>query len=179
MTPAPALRLAALLAAALGLSGCFTSEDELIGYRAADTPLEAGVWSHRPTRPDGSEWDRETWRGTISRERRRYVSDEPDFPHQSIRFRQLHDGLFLAQLPREDGVGYGVAWVYEAGRVVSYHQPSCADLGEATLAEHGVTLDPEGFCQVDDLDQLDAVMRAYLDAMGGEIRVDGVYRRVG
>ncbi|MFW6413532.1 MAG: hypothetical protein ACOC0V_05295 [Oceanicaulis sp.] len=164
---------------ALSLAGCFTSEAELVGYWGADTPLRDGAWAHWPTNPDGSEWERETWRGAIENQRRRYVSDHPDFPHEGVRFRRLHENIYLAQLPREDGVGYGVAWVYEDGDTVSYHQPACSDLGDARLAEHGVPLDPEGFCTVSDLDQLEAVMRAYLDAVGEAMVVDGVYRRRG
>ncbi|XBQ16408.1 MAG: hypothetical protein ABL308_00680 [Oceanicaulis sp.] len=173
------MRTALAVVCALFLAGCFTSEDELIGFWGANTPLQDGVWAHWPTHPDGTEWDIETWRGPIENTRRRYESGEENFPHQNARFRALHENLYLVQLPREDGVGYGVAWTYEGGAVVSYHQPACSDLGEAKLAEHGVRLDPEGFCRVTDLDQLEAVMRAYLDALGADIVVDGVYRRVG
>jgi hypothetical protein len=40
-----ALRAVGLSALALALSGCFTSEDELIGYWAADRPFEEGMWA--------------------------------------------------------------------------------------------------------------------------------------
>jgi len=173
------IRAAALSLAALALPGCFTSEAELVGYWAADRPLETGVWAHWPTHPDGTEWDRETWRGEIKLERRRYRSDDENFPHEGARFKQLHKNIYLAQIPREDGVGYGVAWVYEDGAVLSYHQPDCGMLSDAVLVDTGLTLDLEGFCTIADLDQLEAVMRAYLDAVGEEIIVDGVYRRAG
>jgi hypothetical protein len=165
--------------AALILTGCFSSEEELVGYWAADRPIEAGLWAHWPTHPDGTEWDYETWRGEVELQRRRYVSEDENFPHDGTRFRSLGGDVFIVQWARQDGVGYGVAWLYEEGSVLSYHQPDCADLPEDARIETGVSPDGEGFCRIEDLDQLDAVMRAYLDALGGEIRVDGVYRRVG
>jgi hypothetical protein len=173
------IRFAALAAAVLTLSGCFSSEEELIGYWGADRPLEAGIWTHTPTRPDGTEWDYETWRGPVDLQRRRYVSADANFPHDGTRFRALGGDVYIVQWAREDGVGYGVAWLYDDARVLSYHQPDCADLPEAAREETGISPDGEGFCRIADLDQLDAVMRAYLEALGGEIRVDGVYRRVG
>ncbi len=173
-----AARLAAAAGAALVLAGCFASEEELIGFWGADRPLEEGIWAHWPTHPDGTEWDRETWRGAVRQERRRYVSDVEGFPHDGARFRALSETVHIAQWSREDGVGYGVAWVYEDGRVLSYHQPDCASLPEAARAETGASPDGEGFCWIEDLDQLEAVMHAYLDALGEDIRVDGVYRRV-
>ncbi len=173
------IRAAALGLCALALSGCFLSEEELIGYWGADRPFEEGVWAHWPTHPDGTEWERETWRGDVQLERRRYRSEIADFPHEGARFKRLHENIYLAQIPRDDGVGYGVAWVYEAGQVVSYHQPDCGALSDTAVEEAGLTRDPEGFCTVSDLDQLEAVMRAYLDAVGEDISVDGVYRQAG
>jgi hypothetical protein len=172
-------RQACLVAAALVLSGCFSSQEELIGYWGAERPIEEGVWAHWPTNPDGTEWEFETWRGEVSLERRRYVSDDENFPHEGTRFRALGPEVYITQWTRADGVGYGVAWLYEDGAVLSYHQPDCADLPEEARIETGVSPDGEGFCLIADLDQLDAVMRAYLAALGQEIRVDGVYRRVG
>ena len=173
------VRAAALSAAALLLPGCFSSEEELIGYWGADRPIEAGLWAHWPTRPDGTEWEVETWRGAVDLRRGRYVSEDENFPHDGTRFRSLGEDVYIVQWARQDGAGYGVAWLYEDGAVVSYHQPDCADLPPDARAETGVSPDGEGFCRIEDLDQLDAVMRAYLDALGTEIRVDGVYRRVG
>ncbi|MFW5661443.1 MAG: hypothetical protein ACOC05_08655, partial [Oceanicaulis sp.] len=74
--------------------------------------------------------------------------------------------------------GYGVAWVYEDGAVVSYHQPDCSKLSDPVRDAARITLDPEGFCRVEDLDQIEALMGEYLAAMGGEIGIHGVYRRV-
>lgn len=178
MRLAAALKALVLSAAALVLAGCFTSEEELIGFWGADTPLQEGVFAHWPTHPDGTEWDRETWRGEVLNDRRRYVSGTPDFPHQNIRFKRMSGNIYLAQLPRTEGVGYGVAWMYEDGAVVSYHQPDCSKLSEAIREEAGITLDPEGFCRVSDLDQIERLMGHYLDAVGQEIVVHGVYRRV-
>lgn len=178
MTKPAAARLGVAAAAALWLSSCFTSEEELIGYWAAHRPLPEGAFAHTPLHPDGAEWDRPTWTGTVRLERARYVSDAQNFPHQNARFRRLHDGIYVAQIPREDGVGYGVAFVYEDGAVLSYHQPSCDALSEAARAAADVTLDPEGFCRLGDADQLETVMRAYLEALAGDVRIDGVYRRI-
>jgi hypothetical protein len=176
---AAALRAAAAAGAALILAGCFTSERELVGYWGADRPLQSGVFAHWPTHPDGTEWDRETWRGPVSEARRRYVSETPDFPHEGVRFRALGGDVYLAQLPRENGVGYGVAWVYEDGAVVSYHMPDCSQLSQAVRDDAAIVLDPEGFCAVSELDQVEQLMRTYLDTLGADIIVHGVYRRVG
>lgn len=178
MMKAAAFR-AGLVAAAFLLAGCFSSEEELIGYWGAERPLAEGIWAHWPTDPEGQEWDYETWRGTVDLERRRYVSDDENFPHHGTRFRALGENVYVVQWRRQDGVGYGVAWLYDEGRVLGYHQPDCADLPEAARQETGVSPDGEGFCMIADLDQLDAVMRAYLDALGQTIRVDGVYRQIG
>ncbi len=172
------LKTVALSVMALTLSACVTSAEELIGYWSADRPFETGVWAHWPTHPDGTEWDRETWRGDVALERRRYRSDTADFPHEGARFRQIQGNIYLAQIPREEGIGYGIAWIYSDGAVVSYHQPDCGLLSDAVLETYTLTLDPEGFCEVSNLAQLEAVMGAYLDARGDEISVDGVYRRV-
>ena len=173
------VRAAALSLLALALPGCFFSEEEVIGYWGADRPFQTGEWAHWPTHPDGSEWERETWRGAVELQRRRYRSAIADFPHEGARFKQLHENTYLAQIPRDGGVGYGVAWVYENGQVVSYHQPDCGALSDAMIAEAGLTRDPEGFCTILDLEQLEAIMRVYLDVAGDAISVDGVYRRVG
>jgi hypothetical protein len=171
-------KAAALSLLALTLSGCFTSEDELVGYWAADRPIETGVWAHWPTHPDGTEWDRETWRGEIDLDRRRYRSDEENFPHEGARLKRLSGDIYLAQIPREGGVGYGVAWVYEDG--------ACDQLSPARLrrTDRGCAGHlharprPGRLLHRDDLDQVEAVMGAYLDAVGEDIIVDGVYRRV-
>ena len=173
------LRLFGLAALLITLSGCFSSEEELIGYWGADRPIEEGVWAHWPTHPDGTEWGMETWRGEVHLDRRRYASDDENFPHNGTRFRALGEDVYIVQWTRSDGVGYGVAWLYDDGAVLSYHHPDCADLPEEARIATGISPDGEGFCLLADLDQLDAVMRAYLNALGGEIRVDGVYRRVG
>jgi len=162
----------------VSLSGCFASERELVGYWVAARPMAEGVYAHTPTHPDGTEWDRPTWTGEMSLNRRRYVSDVDNFPHQGARFYSLHADTYIAQIPREDGVGYGIAFVYEDGQVVSYHQPACSDVSDEVLAEAGVSRDIEGYCPIADLDQLEAMMRAYLVAMDSPLRVDGVYRRV-
>lgn len=172
------LRLGAGLAFALALAGCFASEEELVGYWAADRPVAEGVYAHTPTHPDGAEWDRPTWTGRVTLEQRRYVSDAPNFPHQSARFRELFDGVYIVQSPRQDGVGYGLAFVYEGGRVISYHQPSCSDVEDAVLEAAGVARDAEGYCPITDLDQLEAILRGVYDAADGQLRVDGIYRRV-
>lgn len=172
------LRICVGLAFALGLTACFASEDELVGYWGADRPVSEGVYTHTPTHPDGREWDRPTWTGEISLSQRRYVSDAPNFPHQSARFHALFDGVYIVQSPREDGVGYGLAFVYEDGRIVSYHQPSCSDVAQAVLDTAGVSLDAEGYCPIHDLDQLETVMRGLYEAADGQLRVDGVYRRI-
>lgn len=172
------LRVCAGLAFALGLTACFASEEELVGYWGADRPVSEGVYAHTPTHPDGREWDRPTWTGEITLEQRRYVSDAPNFPHQGARFHELFDDVYIVQSPREDGVGYGLAFVYEEGRVVSYHQPSCSDVSDAVLETADVSRDAEGYCPIQDLDQLEAIMRGVYEAANGQLRVDGVYRRV-
>lgn len=160
---------------ALVASACFYSERELIGFWRADRGLPPGVYTHSPFTPEGVEWGGHTWRGEIRYSSRRYVSTEDNFPHQNARLRRLSGDIYLAQLPRADGVAYGVMFVYP--RMATYHMPDCHLMGEALLEETALTLDEEGFCRVDDLDHLETVMRAYLDLLDGDVRIDGIYRR--
>lgn len=160
----------------LALAGCFFSEEELIGFWRADRGLEPGLYTHTPFDPEGEEWDRPTWRGHIDYDGRRYTSQTPDFPHEQVRLRRLDGDIYIAQLPRQDGIGYGIAFAYPG--MLTYHQPDCWALSEAARAEAGVTLGEEGFCRIADLDQLEAVMRTYLDALDGDVRLDGIYRRM-
>lgn len=164
--------------ALVSLSACFLSEDPLIGYWGADTPLSEGTYAHWPVDENGDEWAYETWRGAIETKRRRYVSSDENFAHHNVRVRQLHEDLYIAQWPRPDGIVYGLAWVYEDGRVLSYHQADCSVLSEDALEDQALLRDEEGFCSLDNLEQLEGVMRAYLDVVGTDVRIDGVYRRV-
>lgn len=167
--------LAALLVLPL-LSACFFSQEELIGFWSADRALEPGLYSHTPFAPDGEEWDRPTWHGEIEYRGRRYGSATPDFPHENARLKRLDGDIYIAQWPRQDGVGYGIAFSYPG--MLTYHQPDCSMLDDAARAEAGVTLGEEGFCRIDDLDRLETVMRAYLAALDGNVRLDGIYRRM-
>jgi len=172
------LRLAALFAALLlpALSACFYSQDELIGFWAADRALEPGLYTHTPYDPQGEEWDRPTWRGAIAYRGRRYTSEVLDFPHEGARLKTLSGDTHIAQWPREDGVAYAIAFSY--AQMLTYHIADCSSLGDEALAEAGMERGEEGFCRIDDLDQLETVMRAYLDALGGDVRIDGIYRKV-
>lgn len=163
--------------AALALGGCFYSDRELIGFWGADTPLQNGMWVHTPAHPDGTEWGGFTWRGELRNQRRRFVSNDVNFPHQNARLRQLHEDIYLAQFPGEVGYGYGVMFVYAGGTIASYHMPDCNALADAAREETGVELDAEGYCRLTSLDQLEAIMRAYLEARADDLVIDGVYRR--
>ena len=166
------------IASLVSLTGCFTSETPLIGYWRSETPLAEGQYAHWPVSSDGQEWDRSTWQGEIEIKRRRYVSPDNQFAHQNLRLYELHTDLYLSQIEGEIGTGFGILWIYDDGKVISYHQAECGALSDAILAEQGLELDPEGFCLVDDLDQLEAIMRIYLETLGSDIRIDGVYRQI-
>jgi len=169
--------ITAVVIAALALGGCFYSDRELIGFWGADTPLQDGVWVHTPTHPDGTEWGGFTWRGELRNQRRRYVSNDANFPHQNARLRQLHEDTYLAQFPGEAGYGYGVMFVYAGGAMASYHMPDCSALSDAGREETVIAVDGEGYCRLTSLDQLEAVMRAYLASRADDLVIDGVYRR--
>lgn len=174
------LRLVGLCVAAALLGGCFYSEDPLITRLRADFPLETGVWSHTPYHPDGRAFDRPTWEGEIRRRGGRYRSDVPDFPHEGVRLRELSPGLYAAMKPDEEFHLYGLVTVYPDG-IATYHQPSCGQLEAAALERYDVEEHAEepGFCRVDDWDRLRGVLLTYVDVMGSEMRIDGVYRRIG
>lgn len=168
---------AALFAALLPLlSACFFSQEELIGFWSADRALEPGLYTHTPFTPEGEEWDRPTWHGVIEYEGRRYTSSTTDFPHENARLKRLDGDIYIAQWPREDGIGYGIAFTYPG--MLTYHQPDCSVLDDAALEAARVARGEEGFCRIDDLDELETVMRAYLAALDGDVRLDGIYRRV-
>lgn len=158
------------------ISACFYSQEELIGFWGADRALAPGLYTHTPYDPQGQEWDRPTWRGEIAYEGRRYVSEVADFPHQNARLKRLDGDIYIAQWPRRDGIGYGILFLY--GDMATYHQPDCSALPSAVREETGITLGEEGFCEIADLDQLEAVIRSYLVQREGDLRIDGIYRRV-
>lgn len=167
------------LAPALALAGCFTSQEELIGSRHAMRAMPPGEYTHTPFDTEGNEWGGVTWQGRIDYGffTRRYTSDAPNFPHQDARLRRLSGDTYIGQWPREDGIGYGVVFVYDG--MTTYHQPDCHVLTDEALAEAGIIRDPEGFCTIETLDQLEQVIRTYLDILDGDVRIDGIYRRVG
>jgi len=173
------IRTAIVLIAAALLGGCFYSDDALIGRFAADFPLEDGVYTHTPNLPDGRPFDRPAWTGEIRRRGGRYVSDQPDFPHDGTRLRELSPGVYAAMREREDQYEYGIVFVYP-GNVAAYHQPKCQDLDPAVLDTYDVVEHPDepGYCRVDDWDRLSGVLLSYIAAFDGDIPIDGVYRRV-
>ncbi len=170
--------ISVLVLPALLLGGCFMSDEELIGARAATRALPPGLYTHTPFDTEGNEWGGVTWAGRIDYARfsRRYASDVENFPHQNARMRRLSGDIYIAQVPREDGVGYGVLFAYEG--MATYHQADCHVLSADDLAAAGITRDPEGFCSIETLDQLEQVIRTYLDILDGDVRIDGIYRRV-
>ena len=150
------------MAAAL-LGGCFYSEEALIGRFALDTPLGEGFYSHTPYHPDGTPFDRPAWSGEIERSGGRYVSDDENFPHQNTRLRELAPGVYAAQRESEGRYLYGLVWVYEGGRVATYHQPQCADLSDTAretyeLVEHD---EERGACEISDWDRLSGALLSY------------------
>jgi len=168
-----------LLAAAL-LGGCFYSEDALIGRFSAQFPLDEGFYSHTPYHPDGRPFDRPAWSGEIDRRGARYVSDDENFPHQNTRLRELSPGIYAAQRESEGRYLYGLVWVYEGGRVATYHQPQCADLSDTArttyeLVEHD---EERGACEVTDWNRLEGALLSYISEHDGNVPIDGVYRRV-
>jgi len=178
------MRILAVIGIALLAAGCFYSDDELITRRLAGEPIEAGYFVHAPVDPEnGVEWAGATWEGYIRRGRRmRYYSRVDNFPHNNARFRSMGGNVWLAQIPARDGpeaYSYGLMWVYEDG-VIAYHIPDCSELEEALRDEIGLAPDEEGTCKVDDLGLLEQTMSAYLTQFEGEdMRIDGIYRRVG
>lgn len=178
------MRIFAVIVFAALTAGCFYSEDELITRRLAGEPLEAGYYVHAPVDPEsGEEWGGATWEGEIRRGRgMRYYSRVDDFPHNDARFRSMGANVWLAQVPARDGpeaYSFGLLWVYEGG-VIAYHIPDCTTLTEAARENVGLSPDEEGSCVVEDLGVLEQAMSAYLTQFEGEdMRIDGIYRRVG
>ena len=169
-----------ILMAAAFLGGCFYSEDALISRGQADFPLEEGVYSHTPYLTDGvTPFDRPAWTGEIERSWARYVSDDDSFPHHGVRLKQIADGLYIAQRRDEENWSYGLMRVFPGG-VATYHAPECRNVEAVVLARYDVTEHEEerGYCRVDDWDRLVGVMLSYADAMGENMPIDGVYRRI-
>ena len=121
------------------------------------------------------------WTGPIEHRGGRYVSDTVDFPHEGVRLRQLEGNLHIGMRQNEEHWLYGLIYVYEDGRLITYHHPRCAELEAALLDKWNVTTpiaDEQGYCRVDDLERLEGVLLDYLAAMDGVMPIDGVYRRV-
>jgi hypothetical protein len=162
---------------ALVLSGCFYSQDPLIGRFRADFPLETGRYSHTPYDENGEPWLRPAWTGDIHRNGRRYVSDDDGFPHEGIRMRELVDGVYAVQKPDGEHFVYGLMFFYPDG-IATYHMPNCAALQDAALETYSVVREEEGYCRVDDWNALSAVLQIYLTNVGDEMLIDGIYRRL-
>ena len=174
------IRAAFVLLAAALLGGCFYSDRPLIGRLSAQFPLAEGVYSHTPYHPDGRPFERPMWTGEIEHRGGRYVSDSENFPHQGARLRELAPGIYAAMRESDDVYLYGLLYVYEDGRVATYHQPQCARLAEAArttyeLVEHETE---QGACQVSDWDRLEGALLSYINGLDGDVPVDGVYRRL-
>lgn len=167
-----------IVLAALILSGCFYSEQPLIGRFGAEFPLPDGYYTHTPYLTDGTPFDQPMWRGEIRRRGASYHSEVPDFPHENVRLRELAPGIYVAMKPDDDNWVYGLVWIYHGG-IVTYHQPSCAELEQAVLDDYDVTqMEGEaGYCRVNDWDRLSGILLSYLEAVG-EVRIDGVYRLI-
>lgn len=171
---------AIILIAAAFLGGCFYSEDALISRGQADFPLEEGIYSHTPYLTDGvTPFDRPAWTGEIEHSWGRYVSDDDSFPHEGVRLKEIADGLYIAQKRDEENWSYGLLRVYPGG-VATYHAPECRNVEAIVLERYDVTehVEERGYCRVDDWDRLVGVMLSYVDAMGEDMPIDGVYRRV-
>ncbi|MCW5724050.1 MAG: hypothetical protein KIS81_03735 [Maricaulaceae bacterium] len=175
------LRAGIAAALALGLAACFYSEEPLIERREADRVYMSGHYTHAPYDPEtGAQWDTPTWVGRILYRGRRYDSPQENFPHRRARLHRLGGDVFIAEVPTPEGDRwmYGVVFRYPRQRAATYHIADCHALNEAARAGHGVTLDEEGFCRIENFEQLQAVMRAYLEEHAGEdLRIDGIYRR--
>ena len=173
---APVSRFVIVLAALI-LSGCFYSERPLIGRFGAEFPLPDGFYTHTPYLTDGTPFDQPMWRGEVRRRGASYHSEVVDFPHENVRLRQLSPGIFVAMKPDENNWVYGLVWVYPG--IITYHQPSCAELEQAVLDDYDVTQTEgeAGYCKVNDWDRLSGILLSYLEAVG-DPRIDGVYRLV-
>ena len=169
------MRIVILCLTTLFLSGCFYSDEVLIGRFRADFPLEDGVYEHTPYDENGVSWTRSTWRGEISRSGGRYLSDVENFPHQGVRMRELGDGVYAVMKPDGDHHVYGLAFVYP-GNVVTYHMPSCSALEVSALEVYSVLREEEGYCRVGSWTALSSVLQLYLVARGDSLRMDGIYR---
>ena len=164
-----------VMAAAL-LGGCFYSEDALITRRGADFPIAEGEYSHTPYHPDGRPFDRATWTGEIERNGWAYGSDVAEFPHEDVRLRELIPGIYAAQKRSDEHYLFGIVWVYPDG-LVSYHNPSCSDLSDASRATYELIEEMEdGYCRIERWEVLSAVLQTYLAEHDGAPRLDGVYR---
>jgi hypothetical protein len=163
---------------ALLLSGCFYSEQPLIGRFGAEFPLPDGVYTHTPYLADGTPFDQPMWTGEIRRRGASYHSTVADFPHENVRLRELSPGVYVAMKPDEGNWVYGLVWVYPGG-IATYHQPSCAELEQSVLDDYDVTQTEgeAGLCKVNDWERLSGTLLSYLDAVG-DVRIDGVYRLV-
>jgi len=170
------MRALLILCSTLILSGCFYSDNALIGRRLAQFPLDDGVYAHTPYDENGQPWVRPAWAGEIRRRGWIYSSDVADFPHEGARMREMTPGIYAVMKPSDGYYVYGVMFLYPDG-IATYHMPSCADLEDSAIAVYDVERDEDGYCEIPSWTALSSVLQLYLGAIGDEMRIDGIYRR--
>ena len=96
-----------------------------------------------------------------------------------VRLRELSPGVYAAMKPDGEHFLYGLVTVYPDG-IITYHQPDCRVLNEAARGDYGVVESTEepGLCRVERWENLSGALLTYVGAVGGEPRIDGVYRRL-
>lgn len=161
----------AIAGLALGLSGCFTSEDPLISRDGEDFPIPEGRYMAVQTGNPDERLVR--WTGELSYRDGLIWSETPDAPLENGVFKHLFDNFYAVMDGAEaDSYLYLLMWTHEDGGF-SIHLPVCDRLSEESRQILDLERGTSG-CAFDDWDQLASAMDFYVVDTQEELRPEAV-----
>lgn len=146
--------------ASLALTGCFSSEEPLIGDSAERLPVEAGRYEVLGDSPGAGELS------VDGLSYRFLFSGDPDGEVTTARFRQLAPGIYAGEECGESCI-YGVLIFRDDGSAALY-APTCGELNAADRARLGLEESRWGDCDVADWTALKNALMAWLDVYDPE-----------
>ena len=152
---------AALIGAAVLLSGCFVSEDPLIKPSDADHPFAASL-SYVGFRDEEGSW-KEDETGVLDRAGDFYLmrtGDEANPP--VLLFKSIRPNVYVAQQPDSGHYIYGLMQV--AGNIVYEYGFSCDSTKDAAFIRSGAISQKDGDCYVKSLSDLAAIFQARVNS---------------
>ncbi len=149
----------AILALALGLSGCLVSEEPLVAPGEAAFPLPDRASAER-FHPDGNNgWAHEA-NDTAYRAGAAYIVTRENGDEMEMTLKRIAQDTFIAQAKGSDG-GYLYGFLVFKGSTIYEYAPDCEDFDAGEMQRYGIVKKSDGDdCTVSSAQGLAA---AYLD----------------